>query len=70
MQNKADTPDDYIAQLPADRKEVTEKLRRTILEKLPAGFSETMSYGMIGFVVPHSMYPAGYHCDPKLPVLS
>jgi hypothetical protein len=68
MQIKADNPDNYIDQLPVDRKEVIKKLRKSILENLPKGFSETMNYGMIGFVVPHSIYPAGYHCDPKLPL--
>ena len=68
MQIKADTPDNYIDQLPEDRKEVIRNLRKSILENLPKGFSETMSYGMIGFVVPHSVYPDGYHCDPKLPL--
>ena len=68
MQIKADNPDNYIDQLPAERKEVIKKLRKSILENLPKGFSETMSYGMIGFVVPHSIYPSGYHCDPKLPL--
>jgi hypothetical protein len=43
-------------------------LRQTILDNIPEGFSEEMSYGMIGYVVPHSLYPAGYHCDPKLPL--
>ena len=68
MQIKADNPDNYIGQLPDDRKEVIQKLRKSILENLPTGFTETMSYGMIGFVVPHSIYPDGYHCDPKLPL--
>ena len=68
MQIKADNPDNYIDQLPDDRKEVIQKLRESILDNLPTGFTETMSYGMIGFVVPHSIYPAGYHCDPKLPL--
>lgn len=68
MQIKAENPIDYINQLPADRKEAITKLRKTILENLPKGFFETMSYGMIGFVVPHSVYPDGYHCDPKLPL--
>lgn len=45
-----------------------QQLRQTFLEQLPAGFSETMSYGMIGYVVPHALYPPGYHCDPKLPL--
>lgn len=45
-----------------------QKLRKSILDNLPEGFSETMSYGMIGYVVPHSIYPSGYHCNPKLPL--
>jgi uncharacterized protein YdhG (YjbR/CyaY superfamily) len=68
MQIKADSPDEYIAQLPDDRKSVMEKLRRTILEKLPKGFKEEMNYGMIGYVVPHSIYPKGYHVTPDLPL--
>ena len=43
-------------------------LRKAVLGNLPAGFTEEMSYGMAGYVVPHSLYPAGYHCDPKLPL--
>ena len=61
-------PDEYIAQLPLERQEVMQKLRTTILDNLPEGYIEEMSYGMIGFVVPHSLYPKGYHCDPKLPL--
>lgn len=68
MQYNASSPEDYIAQLPDDRKAPMNKLRETILANLPAGFKEGMSYGMIGYVVPHSLYPAGYHCDPKLPL--
>lgn len=68
MQNKPTHPDQYIEQLTDDRKEVFEQLRKTILENLPTGFEETMSYGMIGFVVPHTIYSKGYHCDPKLPL--
>jgi uncharacterized protein YdhG (YjbR/CyaY superfamily) len=60
--------DDYLKNLPADRVEVINKLRSIIKANLPAGFEETMSYGMIGYVVPHSLFPAGYHCDPKLPL--
>ena len=59
---------EYIENLPDDRKIVIEKLREIINQNLPKGFQETISYGMIGWVVPHSIYPAGYHCDPKLPV--
>lgn len=68
MQIKATSPEDYISQLPLERKESFNALRNVILENLPAGFEETMSYGMIGYVIPHSLYPAGYHCDPKLPL--
>lgn len=68
MQIKANTPEEYIAQLPKERQEVIQKLRKTILENLPEGFEETMNYGMIGYVVPHSIYPAGYHCTPELPL--
>ncbi len=58
----------YLDQLPEARKEPMRLLRNCILENLPSGFEETMSYGMIGYVVPHSRYPPGYHCDPKLPL--
>lgn len=68
MQYKADSPEDYIAQLPKERQEVISKIRQTILETLPEGFEEQMSYGMLGYVVPHSKYPDGYHCDSKLPL--
>lgn len=68
MQIKADTPDEYIAQLPEDRKPVVEKLRRVILDNLPKGFKEEINYGMIGYVVPHSIYPKGYHVTPELPL--
>lgn len=68
MQIKADTPEQYIDQLPEERKIAISKLRQTILDNLPEGFAETMSYGMIGYVVPLSVYPAGYRCDPKLPL--
>jgi uncharacterized protein YdhG (YjbR/CyaY superfamily) len=65
MKSAAATPKEYINMLPEERKEAFTKLRKIILENLPKGFSEIMSYGMIGYTVPHSLYPAGYHCDPK-----
>ncbi len=65
---KPETPDQYLEQLPEERKKTFEQLRSTILENLPDGFTETLSYGMIAFVVPHSLYPNGYHCDPKQPL--
>ena len=68
MQIKADSPDHYVDQLPDDRKEAISKLRKSILDNLPEGFIETVSYGMIGYVVPHTIYPKGYHADPKLPL--
>ncbi len=68
MKIEANTPDQYIDQLPDDRKQVMSKLKQTILDNLPKGFEETMSYGMIGYVVPHSIYPGGYHANPELPL--
>jgi len=68
MQSKATSPEQYISDLPNDRKEVISKLRQTILNNLPKGFEEQMSYGMLGYVVPHSTYPDGYHCSPELPL--
>ena len=66
MQSTAFPVENYINGLPEDRKSAMQNLRKVILENLPGGFEETMSYGMIGYVVPHSLYPSGYHCDPKL----
>jgi len=68
MQIYAETVEGYIALLPEDRKEAIRKLRKSVLDNLPEGFIETISYGMIGYVVPHSIYPKGYHVDPKLPL--
>lgn len=65
MDNKAKTVDEYIAQIPEDRREHIKKLRQIVLDNLPEGFVEEMNYGMIGYVVPHSIYPAGYHANPK-----
>jgi len=58
----------YINELPNEDKKVINELRKTILEHLPNGFEETHSYGMIGYVVPHKIYPEGYHCNPELPL--
>lgn len=68
MQSKSNTPQDYLNELPEDRKTAVEKLRNTILENLPEGFKEGIGYGMLCYSVPHSIYPKGYHCDPKLPL--
>ncbi len=68
MKIEAANPDEYIAKAPEERREVLQKLRKVIQGNLPQGFDERMSYGMVGYVVPHEIYPAGYHCDPKLPL--
>lgn len=68
MQYKASSPEDYIEEIPEERKDAIKKLRAVIQDNLPPGFQETMNYGMIGYVVPHSEYPDGYHVDPKLPL--
>jgi len=68
MQSSATTVEQYLDELPAGRQEAMRRLRDTIVSNLPDGFMETMSYGMMGYVVPHDLYPAGYHCDPKQPL--
>lgn len=68
MQSKATTPDQYIAELPEERKDAMQKLRKEILKNLPKGFKESMGYGMLGYCVPHSIYPNGYHCKPSDPL--
>lgn len=68
MQSNATTPEEYINSLPEDRKAIITKLRKVILKHLPKGFEEQMSYGMLGYVVPHKLYPKGYHVNPKLPL--
>ncbi len=68
MQSKAATVKDYLAELPAERREAIEAVRAVVLKNLPKGYAEGMQYGMIGYFVPHSIYPSGYHCDPKQPL--
>jgi hypothetical protein len=68
MQSAAKSVKDYLTELPEDKSPYFIKLRDTILKNIPKGFEEGISYGMIGYVVPHSLYPDGYHCDPKLPL--
>jgi len=72
MRSVASSPDEYFETLPEERKKAMQELRKEILKRLPKGFSEVMAYGMISYVVPHKLYPAGYHCDPKqaLPFIS
>lgn len=68
MTSDAKTVAEYIEQVPIDQKLVVEQLRKIIKKSLPKGFKEMMNYGMIGYVVPHSIYPDGYHCNPSLPL--
>lgn len=68
MQSKATSPEDYIAELPEDRKKAIAKIRSQIRKNIPKGFKEGMGYGMIGYSVPHSLYPEGYHCNPAQPL--
>jgi uncharacterized protein YdhG (YjbR/CyaY superfamily) len=68
MHITANSPDEYISKLPEERSAPMQKLREVILQNIPKGFEETISYGMIGYVVPHKIYPAGYHVDPRLPL--
>ena len=69
MTSTATTPDEYISSLPEDRQNSIKHLREVFRKNIPKGFAERMCYGQIGFVIPHSKYPAGYHCDPKLPLM-
>ena len=68
MISAANTPDEYLAQLPEDRKQAVAFLRETVRESLPAGFMEMMQYGMLSYVIPLSLYPAGYHASPGQPL--
>jgi hypothetical protein len=68
MQSKATTVEKYLAELPEDRREALQAVRKVILDNLDPGYREGMQYGMIGYFVPHERYPAGYHCDPKQPL--
>jgi uncharacterized protein YdhG (YjbR/CyaY superfamily) len=68
MTSKVTSVDQYINEAPEDRRAALQQLRAIILKNLPEGFQEEMSYGMIGYVVPHSIYPKGYHCTPELPL--
>ncbi len=68
MQSKATTVEQYLAELPEDRRAAVQAVRTVILKNLPKGYEEGMQYGMIGYYVPQSIYPPGYHCDPKQPL--
>jgi uncharacterized protein YdhG (YjbR/CyaY superfamily) len=68
MQKNATSAEEYISQCPEDRQQALNQLRQAILSKLPAGFQEGIGYGMVGYTIPHRIYLAGYHCDPKQPL--
>ncbi|TXI31357.1 MAG: DUF1801 domain-containing protein [Niabella sp.] len=68
MQANGKTVAEILANIPEERKEAFTKLHKTILKNLPKGFEAAISYGMLGYVVPHSIYPAGYHCKPSEPL--
>ena len=68
MKIEAQSVQEYLENIPEERKEPIEKLRKIISENLPIGFEEQLSYGMIGYVVPKNIYPKGYHCNPELPL--
>jgi uncharacterized protein YdhG (YjbR/CyaY superfamily) len=68
MNSNAATVEEYLESMDPKWKDLIGKLKKSLEENLPEGFEETMSYGMIGFVVPHSIYPKGYHVNPKEPL--
>lgn len=68
MQSSAQSIEAYLKEIPEERKSAFLRLRKTILKNIPKGFIEKISYGMIGFIVPHDLYPKGYHSNPKLPL--
>src|SRR4051795_9822845 len=68
MQSKATTVEQYLAGLTDDRRKALEAVRKVVLENLDEDYEEGIQYGMIGYYVPHRVYPAGYHCDPKQPL--
>lgn len=68
MQSKAKTVKEYLAGLPEERRAAIQAVREVIRKNLDKGYEEGMQYGMIGYYVPHKVYPPGYHCDPKQPL--
>ncbi len=68
MQSKASTVTAYLAELPPDRRSALQAVRKVIRANLDGDYEEGMQYGMIGYYVPHRVFPAGYHCDPKQPL--
>ena len=68
MQSSAKSVQAYLDELPPERRTELETVRRVILDNLRGGYEEGMQYGMIGYFVPHRLFPAGYHCDPSQPL--
>lgn len=68
MPSRPATVEEYLASLPEDRRHALEELRRVVRDNLHADYEEGIQYGMIGYFLPHSKYPWGYHCDPKQPL--
>ena len=68
MKSTATTPTEYLKSLPEDRRAALTAVRHTILKNLDGDYEECMQYGMIGYTVPHRVFPAGYHADPKKPL--
>jgi hypothetical protein len=68
MKHTATSVEEYLASLPEDRRQALEAVRKVILENKDPLIEESLQYGMIGYVIPHSVFPAGYHCDPKQPL--
>jgi hypothetical protein len=69
MKSKATTVKEYLASLPEDRRKAIEAVRKVILKNLDKNYEESMLYGMIGYAVPHRVWPTGYHCDPTKPLM-
>lgn len=68
MQYDVSSLNEYLESIPVERKEAIEQLIEVLKTNLPDGFALELSYGHLGFVVPHTLYPSGYHCDPKAPL--
>lgn len=68
MATTAKSVEEYLSELPPDRRDAIQKVREVILANLDKDYEEGIQYGMIGYYVPHRVYPAGYHCDPKQPL--
>ena len=68
MKITAETPEEYLSKICDEQREPVQKLRKIVKDNIPQGFEETINYGMIGFIVPYSLYPKGYDCKPKQPL--